>query len=378
MQPSLQPPGGGNAVAAWALQALRGRCEVSVMATKPFDCDPVNRFFGTSLRPDDFTLYLTDLRLHAMLDSIPAPLSLLHMCVFFRACKRHLATHQYDAVISTINEVDFGQRGIQYIHFPWDYLPRPEVDLRWYHQPPLLLRMYRGFSKLAAGRFDVERMRTNLTLVNSDYIADKVRQAHGIDSTTLYPPVPGSFPEVPWIERDNGFVCIGRISPEKDLLKVIDVIDRVRQRGHDLKLHLVGTPDNKPYTRSVFELAARHESWVSIHVDLPRSELVELMAHNRYGMHGMVGEHFGIVVAELQRAGCVTFVPDEGGPVEIMGGDERLLYGSAEEAVEKIDRVLSDPQQQASLSEHVQRRGELFTEQRFMDGLWEAVRDFTP
>ena len=348
------------------------------MATKPFDCGAVNRFFGTSLEPADFTLYLSDLRLHTMLDSIPAPLSLLHMCVFFRACKRHLATHEYDVVISTINEVDFGQRGIQYIHFPWDYLPRPDVDLRWYHQPPLLLRAYRGFSKLAAGRFNVARMRTNLTLVNSDYIAGKVREAHGIDSTTLHPPVPGSFPEVPWDERDNGFVCIGRISPEKDLLKVIDVLARVRERGHDLQLHLVGTPDNQPYTRSVFQLAARHDSWVNIHVDLPRDELVELMAHNRYGMHGMVGEHFGIVVAELQRAGCVTFVPDEGGPVEIMGGDERLLYGSADEAVEKIDRVLSDPQQQVSLSEYIERRKELFTEQRFMDGLWEAVRDFTP
>ncbi len=376
-QPSLQPPGGSNAVASWVLQALRGCYDVSLLTTKPCDCNAVNRFFGTSLKPSDFRLHLTNTGLHALLDVAPTPLSLLHMCLFFRATKAHLKTHHYDAVISTANEVDFGQRGIQYIHFPWGYLPRPEVDLRWYHAPAALLEGYRATCKLAIGGFDVDGMRKNLSLVNSDYIAGKMHEAYCVDSTTLYPPVPGFFPEVPWIERDNGFVCVGRISPEKDQLKLIEILAQVRERGHDINFHLVGTPDSKPYTRAVFELAARHQTWVNIHIDLPRGELVDLMANNRYGIHGMAGEHFGIVVAELQRAGCIVFVPDEGGPVEIVGGDERLLYGNVQQAVHRIDRVLSDSELQISLSEYVLSRKELFSADRFVDQLRTVVRDFS-
>lgn len=38
VQPSLQPPGGGNAVAAWVLEALRDDCEVSLLSWRHVEC----------------------------------------------------------------------------------------------------------------------------------------------------------------------------------------------------------------------------------------------------------------------------------------------------------------------------------------------------
>ena len=39
---------------------------------------------------------------------------------------------------------------------------------------------------------------------------------------------------------------------------------------------------------------------------------------------------------KMLKGGCIPFVPNDGGPVEIIGGDKRLIYQSEEEAVEKI------------------------------------------
>ena len=50
----MQPPGGGNGVAAWMLQALVPEHDVTVLSWWPIDVDPINRFFGTSLRSGDF------------------------------------------------------------------------------------------------------------------------------------------------------------------------------------------------------------------------------------------------------------------------------------------------------------------------------------
>src|SRR3712207_4693825 len=54
VQPSLQPPGGGNGVAAWVLQALVKHHQVTVLSWEPVDIAPINRFFGTDLDRKDF------------------------------------------------------------------------------------------------------------------------------------------------------------------------------------------------------------------------------------------------------------------------------------------------------------------------------------
>ncbi len=375
VQPSLQPPGGGNAVAAWVVQALRDCCDVSLLTWRPVDCAPINRFFGTSLKSGDFKTYLFDQRLLRLLDALPLPLTLLKMCLLFRCCRKHLQSHDYEVLISTINETDFGRPGIQYIHFPWDYEPRPDADLRWYHGVSLFLWVYRRSCRWISGIRD-QGLCENLTLVNSEYIGAKIRARYGIKPVTLFPPVPGDFPDVPWEDREDGFVCIGRISPEKELEKVIEIIAAVRERGHNVKFHLIGTQDNPSYTRCILKKVSRYQSWAHVHLDLSRDELAELLAKNRYGIHGMIGEHFGIAVAELILAGCVTFVPDQGGPVEIVGRKLDLMYASRQEAVEKINRVVSDTDLQVALHREMLGRRSLFTSHRFVERLRQIVLDF--
>jgi hypothetical protein len=87
-------------------------------------------------------------------------------------------------------------------------------------------------------------------------------------------------------------------------------------------------------------------------------------------------EHFGMAVAELVRGGSIVFVPRGGGQREIIGGEDRLLYGTAAEAAEKITRVLSSPHLQSLLREHLVVRRELFSMERFTRQIQALVRNF--
>jgi glycosyltransferase involved in cell wall biosynthesis len=138
----------------------------------------------------------------------------------------------------------------------------------------------------------------------------------------------------------------------------------------------VGYIDDPAYVRRLYRAAKAQGDWLSFHQDLPRNTLETLIAQNRYGIHGMVGEHFGIAPAELQKGGCITFVPDDGGPVEIVGHDERLIYHSVDDAVEKIDRMLRDADLRMDVLRGVADRAGRFSETRFMAEILEAVEDF--
>src|SRR5262249_18388475 len=143
MQPSLQPPGGGNGVAAWMLEALKREYEVTVLTWVPVDLQAINTFYGTALRASEFRFLRVATAPRLLLGAVPLPLALLRNSLLMRRCKR-IAT-DYDVFVTANNEADFGRPGIQYVHFPWAYRPRPPEDLRWYHGSAGTVRAYYNF-----------------------------------------------------------------------------------------------------------------------------------------------------------------------------------------------------------------------------------------
>ena len=212
----------------------------------------------------------------------------------------------------------------------------------------------------------VARMRRNLTLVNSEYTRELVADGLGIDSTVLHPPVPGTFPAVPWARRENGFVCLGRLSPEKHLVEIVDLLAEVRRRHPTITLHVAGAPEDRAYVRRLEARARAHCPWVHLHRDLSRDALASLVAQQRYGIHAMPDEPFGIAVAEMVRAGCVVFVPDTAGPAEIVGPYPPLLFRSPAQAIERIDAVLASADAQERARAHLATRAPLYSSERFV------------
>jgi glycosyltransferase involved in cell wall biosynthesis len=368
LQPSLQPPGGGNGVAAWMLQALKDAHEVTVLTWAAIDLDAINRFWGTTLRPGDFRALRVPAGVRRLVDALPAPLALLRRAIMLRIARPLSAG--YDVPVTANNEGDLGGAGVQYIHYPWNLFPRPAVDLRWYHLRALLPLYYRLCDVIA--QLSPTGVQRNVTLVNSEWTGRLVRARYGVVGRTVYPPVTAQFPSVPWEARRPGFVCIGRIAPEKELDRVIDIVAGVRAQVPGVQLHIVGTPDHRAYHRRI--AARARAAGFAVHENLARGELMELVAGQRYGIHGMREEHFGMAPAELVCAGCVVWVPDGGGQVEIVG-DARLCYGGVEDAVVRIVRTLRDPTEEAALRAHLATRAPLFSTDRFMAEIRRAVAD---
>lgn len=372
LQPSLQPPGGGNGVCAWMLQALRDDYDLDLLTWRRVDFAAVNRYYGTDLDPTQVRP-LPPLVAPRLLDLLPTPAALLKSSLLLRRARS--IAGRYEGLVTANNEADFGRPGIQYVHYPWSYRPRPAVDMRWYHATPLL-RAYYGLVERVSP-FDLEGVRRNLTLVNSDWTAALVRELYpGIRTRTLHPPVAGPFPEVPWEEREDGVVVVGRISAEKRPELAIEIVHRVRERGRALRLHLVGSRDDRATYRNVVTLARRHRDWLRVHEDLPRPELCALMARQRWGLHAMAEEHYGMAVAEMVVAGLVPFVPDGGGQREILEGLPELCWKSGDEAVDRINGIVADPERTQQIRRTLAARREGLGTERFLRQVRAEVAGF--
>jgi glycosyltransferase involved in cell wall biosynthesis len=375
VQPSLQPPGGGNGVAAWMLQALSSEHHVTVLSWRPVDVDSINRFFGTSLHASHFDTIVVPRTWTLVPDRLPVPAALLRTSLLMRFTRR--VSDAFDVIVGAHNEVDYGRRGIQYVHYPTYLRPRPAVDWRWYHHAPIALDAYYRVADRIAG-FSLERLKANLTLVNSNWTGRLVAQSLGIVTETLYPPVVDPALQPPWTERARGFLAVGRISPEKELDRVMRVLARVRVAHPDLTLTVVGTTDRhgRQCFRKLQRLASSMGSWVRFRLDVPRDEVRQLMATHRYGIHGMREEHFGMAPAEMVRAGCLVWVRRGGGQVEIVGEQPRLLYDTDDDAVEKIISVLDDANEEDRLRQALAARAAGFSTRGFVDRIRAIVRDF--
>ena len=374
VQPSMQPPGGGNGVAVWIVEALKRDHAVSLLTWEPVHLDSINRYYGTALSAADFRAYGVPPALRRLLALVPTPASLLKNHLLLRFCKK--LKNDYDVIITANNEADFGRPGIQYIHFPWACLPRPPADLSWYHRFPGVVNAYHRLCAQVAG-FSFDQMRQNLTLVNSAWTGSKVRERHGIESIVLYPPIAADFPDIPWQERENGFVCIGRIAPEKELDKIIDILAWLRSGGSDLHLHLIGSRDDpRHYYERILRRVRANASWIFFEENVPRERLVRLVSTHRYGIHGMEEEHFGMAVAEMIQGGCIVFAPRGGGLTEIIGKEDRLLYGTREEAATKIIRAMTDADLRFSLRSHLSGQKSLFSVDHFIRRIREIVNEF--
>lgn len=360
IQQSLDPPGGGIAVGAWVAQTLVESYDVTLLVWRKPDWQKVNHYYGTHLDGSQFRIIEHPRLLRWLRPVTPMPLALAERYFLMRMARR--IADEFDLVISTTNEFDVLRPMVQYIHFPWGYWPRPNADMKWYHLGPLLKLYYAAAAKLAP--VSAERIAGNRTLVNSAWTGERFREKYGGEITVLPPPVSGCCAPLPWDERDDTFVIAGRLSGEKRIPEVMQILERVRsQSGRDVRMVVTGSRDRFGKSERVFA-AAKRRPWVRIVLDLSRDDLLALFGRSRYGIHGMLEEHYGISIAEMVRSGCIVFVPNGGGQVEIVR-DARLQYDSDDDAVAKIVRVLGDPALQRELLDHLARQSERMTIEHF-------------
>jgi len=362
----------------WALQALKDEYDVSLITTGAVDLEALNQFYGTSLRPDDLKIRSAQLPFFVrFINGGDA----LRGAYYQRFCKE-IAT-EFDALISSYNLLDFGVPAIHCIaDFCWD-----EGIRKGLHPPPSGMRgLFHRDSPYRSAYTKVVRSILNpsgrnlfggddLILANSKWTACVIAEKYKKEVPVLYPPVVDDFPAVSSTDRENGFVCVGRIAPEKRIESIIDILRLVRGRGHDIHLHIIGSAGDPSYGRTIDEICRNERDWIEFEGLRVGVEKKVLLSQHRFGIHACHGEAFGIGVAEMVKAGCVTFVPDSGGQVEIVNHPS-LVYVSIDDAVEKIAAVLRNGKKQMELADHLLEQAKLFSAENFMKQIRVVVDDF--
>lgn len=349
VQRSLAPPGGGNAVAAWMVHALAGQHEIATVTESEWSPGTTNRFYGTAI-PGNIRRYVAPAPWRWLASMAEDRFTRLRMCSVLRHA-RTLAS-QFDLLMSADNFAAFPEPGFQYVHFP--ALLRPE-PARW----SALVRPYFALCDqlLGAPWSDAAR---NLTIANSEWTAAGLERLGEVSRTVvLYPPVVDPGEGLPWDQRDNTFLCIGRFHPTKRLELAMAIIERVRASIiANARLIFVGSPVDDAYTARIRGIAAKVGSWIEFQEDLPRDQVNVLMRRSRYGIHAMVGEHFGMATAEMARAGCIVFAHNSGGSPEVLNQDAALLWDTPEEAVGRIAAIAASARASAvshALRKHTER-----------------------
>ena len=367
---------GSMAKAVWCVEALKADCEVTLITFGQVDMDQLNCFFGTQLRREEFALHtvLMPLGLHRR-----ARFTALQSAFFQRYVRR--VTPEYDVMISAYNPCDFGVPGIQLIgDFTFSeelyHAKHPALGdyrQRWYGDFPLRT-IYLALCR-SIWRPDPAGWRRNVTVADSAWARDVMGREFGIEARAVCPPVAEDFPQVPWQVREDGFLCVGKIVPEKRTDAAIRILSGVRERGYNVHLHVLGRLDSSPYAKRLKKLAEANAGWVFLEGITYGERKKHLLAGHRYGIHACENEAFGIALAEMAKAGCIAFAPDGGGQREIL--DHPLLtFSDEEDAIGKIAAVLASDPLKVILRQHLAARAREFSAEKFASNVRAVVFEF--
>ena len=374
IHPHLTEAGGSEASALYTAEALEGDYRVTLITMGRPDLGRLNRYYGTHLSADRIAFV-----------SFPIPafarnrFAALRSYRVSRYCRANAS--QFDLMISTYNVMDFGVKGIQFVaDFSFDGYVRDRIghDLRSLSRGPrtgrFIRRPYHWLARVLARRAG-DGWKRNLTVANSDWTARIMRQSYGIEALRIYPPIVDVPSDIPWEDREPGFVFLGRISPEKNIESIIETLKNVRKNGQDIHLHVVGDSNDFRYKERIRTLCRQNGAWASWEGKMTGEEKTAFLSRHRFGISACWNEAFGIAVAEMVKAGCLVWVPEGGGQTEIVDRPE-LIFSGQEDAVRKIGHVLKDEDLQASLREHLGYRKKMFSVERFTREVRAIVSDF--
>lgn len=379
----LNTRGGGEAVCMNVLDALQDEHDLTLLtAAEVADWGGLNDYFGTDVRGADVDV--RPLRVGGRdfasvmraVERVGYFDSLLRLAAFNRYCRE--ATDGTDLLVSTWNELSVEVDSVQYVHFP--HLERRMTSTDAYDDRRVVRAVVASVKSLArwfAG-YDESLVRGATLLANSAWTASHVESVYGTRPSVLNPPVDttGLTPHPPWAEREDGFVFLSRVVPEKNVPWLIEILRGVRARGHDVHFHVVGPmASNAPeYVAEVESLARRHD-FVTLEGPMYGEALHEMLRTHRYGINGARTEQFGIAIAEMIAAGMIPFVPNSGGQRELVNENLDLMFETTDEAVERISAVVSTPAHAARVRRNLPDVEEQYGKAVFGARIRDVVRD---
>jgi glycosyltransferase involved in cell wall biosynthesis len=362
---------GGEMVAAWTLQVLQEKYDTILWSARKPDLQRMDERFGTKLRECPPMEVVTPPGWLAEWMTTPQKGKLLRLILLARSLLRLERRWRPVVWVGTCNETWLPKPGLQYIH--WSENGRlAETPDHW----PWIKRMGFRLTRGIAWQMALKKMSApagNRTVINSRWSQGEYqRKGLGLQGV-LYPPVPSYGEGLPWAQRENRVVWLGRWHRLKRMDIAIDLVEQARNAGaRDLRLAFAGFWHASDEEKNRLLKRCADLDWIEWHEKVGREELDRLLGSSRYGLHTMQLEHFGIAVAEMATAGCIVMVHDSGGPPEIVE-DRRQIYTDTTDGSRKLYEIWSSPELQAELHQAARPRGLRFAPEVFCAALRQEI-----
>ena len=277
-----------------------------------------------------------------------------------------------DLCLSAANVTDFGRpahhfinmlSGVDHAFTAQSGIVRPKASIKRFLVDEVIRPLVGMRSKrriFADGR---ERFYSN-----SRYVHDRLTAFYGdFHDTIFYPPTtyePEDSADTP--PRDPlRVICLGRISPQKRIMDIIDVVERARAlSGKDIRLTVAGPCGSGEYATKVRQIVEAR-LWITLVDGVFGRAKDDLLRSGGFAVHARRDEEFGIAVTEYLKAGLIPVVPDEGGSSEVVAARE-LTYATNDDAAHILAHLVTDDGFRAAMQRHCAQRATDFSRDAYL------------
>lgn len=211
-----------------------------------------------------------------------------------------------------------------------------------------------GMRFIANSKFTQERMKKILKISKSQVIYPAV-------DTEKYSRLTKSD------SRQDQVVTIGRFTREKNL----HLIPEIASKCPDYIKFVIVTASAGVNNglMNEFNFACKKfgvESRITLYLDIPFEQKLEILKKSKVYLHMMPAEHFGLALAEACSAGCLPVVVKGGGQEEIVEGIPHSVYDEFSHAAELVSLAINswNPVKSKEVSSLMEER---FSKKNFSD-----------
>ena len=187
-------------------------------------------------------------------------------------------------------------------------------------------------------------------IVDTAYVEDKLK-AYGLKHVPEMHVIPQGIDEtfygIKCNPKSNVILCVGAIAPRKGHLYTVEMFNRLRAKGVDAKLRIIGSLADKVYYEQLKQkiVESAYKDDITLKVNLPREELLNAYAEAKLFVLHSREESQGIVFAEAMATGLPIVATKIGGiPYVVADGKSGLLcpYGDVAAMTEMVEKLMTD------------------------------------